>query len=189
MIEMKRGMPLEIVTINLSSNNLKYLFLRKNIYDDGDSDNESFSKTIEKKSKKSRSEIYSDKEKSNSRKINIYNFSDDDMNNFIAKQEEANERNLDYFEAYEDEEYHYDLEKKITKKKNNFRKDKTYSYDSNYSSKSNGNYNNFNKKDKSRDNSYSYNNKKERNNTNFKTDWRQPHSKDRNGMNYNKNMY
>jgi hypothetical protein len=110
------------------------------------------------------------------------------MDDFLAKQEEANERHLDYFKDYEDEDLDYDLDKKITKRKKNQRKEKNYSNGSNYSNNSNRRFNNFNNKVKSRDESFSYN-KKDRNNNGHKSDWRQPFNKDRSGMMFNKVRY
>ena len=82
------------------------------MYDDPFSSDESFGKMVQKKIRKSRKETSAFGEsKNNTAKIKFKIFDDNeeennsnDYDNYLQKQEEANERHLDYFEDYNEED-------------------------------------------------------------------------------------
>jgi hypothetical protein len=147
------------------------------------SSDESFSKTVEKKTKKSRSEQYSANEKKTSGKNKI-RFSEiddqisEEMDDFVNKQEEANERHLDYFNDYEENDADYDFDRNQNKKKNHHRHS---SRKDNYNS---GNqYKNFRKEDSS------YNSRNNSHNGNKNSEWKRRFERNNHGMVYNKMKY
>lgn len=133
---------IKVVEISIQSN--FHLIFRKNLYDDHLPSEESFTETIDKRRKKTRKEVYEEKDFKNSAMIKFEDFDEDSYgsqieNKFIQKQEESRER---YLDSYEDDDFDdFDDENfKYNKKK---RRDNSANYKNSYTHK-NQNYNNRN---------------------------------------------